>query len=417
MYKYVIEGGRPLQGIVSASGAKNAALPLLFATLLTDEDCVLTRVPDLRDIKTTFQLLEYLGKRVSYSRGRAVVRAGKKLSTAAPYELVKQMRASVLVAGPLLARFKRASVPLPGGCAIGLRPIDIHLKGFACLGAAVSTHAGNVVLEAEKLSGCRFKMGFPSVGATQNMAMCAVLTPGVTVIENIALEPENDDLYDFLRKMGARIERSGNKLTVRGVEKLRGARHAVIADRIEAGTYLIAGAATRGQVTVEDCNPEHLRAVLEKLSETGADVTETENSITVDMRDRIPKAADIKTLPYPGFPTDLQAPWMAYMTVAEGKSIIAEDIFENRFMHAPELARMGAMIAVDGKNALVEGAPELSGASVMASDLRGGAALCVAGLAACGKSEILRVYHIERGYEKIHKKLSALGAKVRRVKY
>lgn len=402
-------------GEVSVSGAKNAVLPILFATLLTDEECVLRRVPDLRDIKTTFSLLEHLGKEITYSRGKAVIRSARKLSTEAPYELVKQMRASVLVAGPLLARFGHAVVPLPGGCAIGLRPVDIHMKGFCCLGAKITTDKGNMVLSGKNLSGCHFKMGFPSVGATQNLAMCAALTPGATVLDNVALEPENDDLYEFLRSMGAQIVRNGNRVFINGVKNLHGAQHTIMPDRIEAGTYLISAAATGGRVTAKNCVPEHIRAVLDLLVKTGAELTETENSVTVNMKGRQTRAVNMETLPYPGFPTDLQAPWMAYMAVAEGRAKIKEDIFENRFMHAPELARMGALIAVHGSTALVDGAAGLSGTTVMSSDLRGGAALCVAALAAKGRSEILRVYHIERGYERIHKKLSALGARIRRV--
>lgn len=415
MYKYIIEGGHPLNGEVSASGAKNAVLPILFATLLTDEECVLRHVPDLRDIKTTFKLLECLGKQITYSRGTAVIRGGRKLSTEAPYDLVKQMRASVLVAGPLLARFGHASVPLPGGCAIGLRPVDIHLKGFAALGAELATVGGNMVLTGKKLSGCHFKLNFPSVGATQNLVMCAALLPGATVLDGVALEPENDDLYGFMRAMGAQVVRKNGRVFVNGVKKLHGATYTIMPDRIEAGTYLLAGAATRGRVTVKNCVPEHLRALLDLLVKAGAAVTETADSVTVDMKGRAPEAVNMETLPYPGFPTDLQAPWMAAMTVAQGRAKIKEAIFENRFMHAPELARMGALIAVHGNTALVDGAKSLSGASVMASDLRGGAALCVAALAARGRSEIQRVYHIERGYERINRKLAALGAHVRRV--
>lgn len=415
MYKYIIEGGHSLNGEVSASGAKNAVLPILFATLLTDEDCVLRHVPDLRDIKTTFKLLECLGKQITYSRGTAVIRGGRRLVTHAPYDLVKQMRASVLVAGPLLARFGHASVPLPGGCAIGLRPVDIHLKGFAALGAELATVGGNMVLTGKKLSGCHFKLNFPSVGATQNLVMCAALLPGATVLDGVALEPENDDLYGFLRALGAQVVRKNGRVFVNGVKKLHGATYTIMPDRIEAGTYLLAGAATRGRVTVKNCVPEHLRALLDLLVKAGAAVTETAGSVTVDMKGRAPEAVNMETLPYPGFPTDLQAPWMAAMTVAQGRAKIKEAIFENRFMHAPELARMGALIAVHGNTALVEGVKGLSGASVMASDLRGGAALCVAALAAKGRSEIQRVYHIERGYERLNRKLAALGAHIRRV--
>ncbi|MDD4004701.1 MAG: UDP-N-acetylglucosamine 1-carboxyvinyltransferase [Elusimicrobiaceae bacterium] len=294
MYKYVIEGGLPLEGEIAVSGAKNAALPILFATLLTDEECILRRVPDLRDIKTTFKLLECLGKTVICSRGTAVIRRARKPSPTAPYDLVKQMRASVLVAGPLLARFGHASVPLPGGCAIGLRPVDIHLKGFGCLGADVTTAGGNMVLSGKKLSGCHFRLGFPSVGATQNLAMCATLVPGATVLDNAALEPENDDLYDFLRSMGAQIVRKGGRIFINGVKRLHGASHTIVPDRIEAGTYLIAGAATRGRVTVKNCVPEHVRAVLDRLVKAGAEISETETSVTVNMKGRALRAVDME---------------------------------------------------------------------------------------------------------------------------
>lgn len=416
MKKFAIEGGAPLKGKIKVSGAKNAALPILFATLLTDETCVLKRVPKLRDIDTTFKILESLGKKITYLRGTATISAGTKLKTSAPYDLVKQMRASFLVAGPLLARFKTARVPLPGGCAIGLRPVDIHLKGFALMGASETTDQGDIVLEAKELKPSVIELAFPSVGATQNLLMAAVLIKGTTVIKNIAMEPEVCDLANFLIAMGANIKFGKDSFTVEGVEKLNGVTYSVIADRIVAGTYLLMAAATGGKITVEDCVPEDLKDIILKLKKSGADITCEEKSIALDMTGKRAKAVSIVTEPHPGFPTDLQAVWMAYMCTAKGTSKIEERIFENRFMHVPELARMGAMLAINSREVLVEGVERLSGATVMSSDLRGGVALVLAGLCAEGKTVVDRIYHIERGYENLQKNLSLLGAKIRVIK-
>lgn len=415
MDKLVIEGGRTLKGTVAVSGSKNAALPILLATLLTDEACVIERVPDLRDIRTTAALLEFLGKRV-VRRGDAVeVQARRRLRLDAPYDLVKQMRASVLVAGPLLARFHRVRVPLPGGCAIGMRPIDLHLSGFERLGGAVSQRGGVVGVRARgPLRGARITFRFPSVGATENVLMAAVLAQGTTVIENAAHEPEIADLAAFLRKMGAKIEGAGtHTIRVKGVRRLAGAVHAVIPDRIEAGTYLIACAAAGGALRLTGAEPAHLSALLAHLKKAGCRLRVEGADIEI-RAPRRPAAVDVATRPYPGFPTDLQAPWMALMAVARGDSNIQEKIFEKRFLHAAELARMGAHLLVEDRRVLVKGG-RLSGAPVMASDLRAGAALMVAGLAAPGRTVIERVYHIDRGYERVEEKLRALGARIERV--
>lgn len=411
---FVIDGGLPLRGTVRVSGSKNAALPILVATLLTDDVCIIHNVPDLRDIRTTVRLLEQLGKSVTHARGTVTVRPRRKIKTRAPYELVKQMRASVLVAGPLLARFGRAQVALPGGCTIGLRPIDIHLEGFRRLGAAVSTEHGDVVLTADRLSARDIRFRFPSVGATENLMMAAALIPGATTLRNAALEPEIADLADFLTRMGARVTGAGSStVVVHGVRALHGAEHWVIPDRVEAGTFLLAAAATRGDVRLVGAWAEHLTALIEALRRSGARVTDGPGGLRLRGPAR-PKPVDVRTEPYPGFPTDLQAPWMAYMCLARGRSRVREEVFENRFMHAAELARMGARIITDGAKAAVEGVAALNGAPIMASDIRAGAALIVAGLAAQGQTLIQRVYHVDRGYERIEKKLRALGARIRR---
>lgn len=416
MDKLTIEGGRPLKGKIKVSGSKNAALPILISCLLTDERCVVDNVPDLRDIRTTHQLLDYLGKTCDYSRGTLAVFPRGRLKTRAPYSLVKQMRASVLVAGPLLARFKKVRVSLPGGCSIGVRPIDIHLKAFEKLGALITYEQGDVILKAGKLGGTRIRFGFPSVGATENLMMCCVLVPGTTVLENCALEPEITDLARFLRRMGADIEGDGTPvIKIRGVKALHGARHSVIADRIEAGTYMTACAASGGELMLEGAVPEHLEALTRCLLKAGVKVKAENGGISVKSAGR-PSPVSVSTAPYPGFPTDLQAPWMSFMCLAKGKSRVCEKIFENRFMHAAELGRMGARITVNGNTAVVDGVGGLSGAPVMASDIRAGAALIVATLAAKGHSEIRRVYHIDRGYEKIENKLSAVGARIKRVR-
>ena len=413
MDRFIIHGGKKLNGTVQISGSKNAALPILVATLLTDEPCVLHRVPNLRDVRTTLKILEYLGKKVEYKNNTVTVTADGGLKNNLPYELVKQMRASFWVAGPLLARFKTAAIPLAGGCAIGVRPVDIHLKGFEKLGDTCEIQAGNVVIAAEKLTPAKIVLRFPSVGATQNLLMCACLIEGETVLENVAKEPEVDDVISFLNKMGADI-RVGDKgqLIVHGKAALHGAAHTVVADRIETGAYIWAACATRGDVTVTGCGPEHNSILLEDLQEAGFTLDVTDDSVRVHAYDGAIKPVRVRTAPYPGFATDLQAPWMTLMTLCNGTAEVDEDIFENRFMHAPELVRMGANISTEKSVARVTGVKELSAAHVQASDLRGGMALVIAGLCAKGETEVERVYHIDRGYENLEQKLGALGADI-----
>lgn len=413
MDRFIIEGGRSLRGSVQVNGSKNAALPILVACLLTDEPCVLENVPRLRDIRTTFRLLETLGKTVQVQGHRVRVLRGGRPGTRAPYELVKQMRASILVVGPLLARFGHARAALPGGCAIGLRPIDIHLQGFAALGAACRAEEGDVVLEGALRPG-RVRLRLPSVGATENLMTAAAAVEGETVIENAAREPEIEDLGRFLGLMGAEVEGAGGgRVRVRGRARLRGARHRVMPDRIEAGTFLIVCAAAGGDVFLRDARPRDLAALLSALRKAGARVDAVEGGLRVRAAGR-PRPVSICTRPHPGFPTDLQAPWMALMSLARGRCSVREEIFERRFLHAAELARMGARITVSGRQARIEGVAGLLGAPVMASDLRAGAALVAAALAARGKSEVQRVYHIDRGYERLELRLRGLGARVRR---
>lgn len=415
MDRFLINGGKKLNGTVHISGGKNAALPILVATLLTDEKCVLHRVPNLRDVRTTLKILEYLGKKITYQDNTVTVEANGPLKNGLPYELVKQMRASFWVAGPLLTRFGQADIPLPGGCAIGVRPVDIHLKGFEQLGARCEVKAGNVIIRAEKLQPAQIILRFPSVGATQNILMCAALIPGETILENTAKEPEVDDVILFLNKMGAQIKTDDKgRLIVRGVKALHGAEHTVVADRIETGSFLLAAAATRGDVTVEDCVPEHNAILLSDLRDAGFTLDVTDTSVRVRAYDGKINPVRVRTAPYPGFATDLQAPWMTLMSLCSGTAEIDEDIFENRFMHAPELVRMGAQIYTEKSVARVTGVEKLSAAHVQASDLRGGFALVMAGLCAEGETEVERVYHIDRGYEKLEDKLTALGATIRR---
>ncbi len=417
MDQFIIEGGRPLRGSVRVSGSKNAALPILIATLLTDEPCVIDNVPArLRDLRTTFRLLESLGKTVEVDGSTVTVKAHGSLKTQAPYDLVKQMRASVLAAGPLLARFGLVRVPIPGGCAIGLRPIDIHLKAFETLGARRIADHGDIILSGPRLKPTTIRFKFPSVGATQNLMMTAAALPGRTVIENAAREPEIGDLACFLAGLGAKVKGAGtSRVEVRGARTLHGTRHRVIPDRIETGTFLLAGAAAGGALTVLGAEPGHLSAVLAKMRAAGARFKAVEGGLRVSASGR-PRAVSVETKPYPGFPTDLQAPWMAWMCLARGKAKVKETVFENRFMHAAELGRMGARIGVAGNTATIEGVETLYGAPIMASDLRAGAALLVAALAARGRTRLQRIYHIERGYEKVEAKLRRAGARIRRVK-
>jgi UDP-N-acetylglucosamine 1-carboxyvinyltransferase len=399
---------------VRVSGSKNSALPCLFATLLTDEVCVLENVPDLQDIRTAVRLLERLGKKVVVRKGCVTVRQRGPLKAQAPYDLVRRMRASAVVMGPLLARLGRADVSLPGGCAIGARPINFHLKAFETMGAHITMKEG-YILAVGRMKGARVKLPFASVGATENILMAASLAEGRTVIENAAREPEITDLANLLTAMGANIRGAGTpRVTVEGVSSLHGARHRVIPDRIEAGTFLAAAAISRGRVRLTDVDPSHLTAVLEALRKAGVRLTVGPSSVEASwVRPLTP--VSLKTRVYPGFPTDMQAQWMALMAVTPGTCVIEEDIFENRFLHAQELLRMNARIETRGSRARVEGGTRLSGCPLMVSDLRAGAALVLAGLAARGTTKVLRVYHLDRGYEKLEKKLRSLGADIRRV--
>lgn len=414
MDSLIVTGGQRLEGRVRAGGAKNAALPILASTLLGGGECTISNLPQVRDVATMMTLLSLLGVSVKQEDGRAVIDATHVQSLEAPYDLVKTMRASILVLGPLLARFGEAVVSLPGGCAIGPRPVDFHLDGLRKLGATVSVDYGYIRAHAPKLEGQRIDFEVPTVTGTENLLMAACLAKGATVINNAAMEPEIVDLADFLIKRGARISGAGSgRLVIEGVSALHGADHEVIPDRIEAGTYVIAGAMTGGRVEVDQCVPEHLEVVTSKLKQCGANLSEGTRSITIEAGSRL-QAQDVQTFPYPGFPTDLQAQMMALMCLAEGTSVITELVFAGRFLHVPELQRMGAVIAVDGHRAVVKGLGRLTGAPVMASDLRASAALLLAGLAAEGETRISRIYHLERGYERIEDKLQGLGASVRR---
>jgi len=419
MDKLVIRGGEPLLGTVRVSGAKNAALPCMAAALLTDEPVILENIPQVRDIQTTRNLLAAMGAEVELGYGRAHHRTTihcKNLATPeASYELVKTMRASTLVLGPLVARCGRARVSLPGGCAIGQRPIDLHIHGLELLGANIKTEHGYVEATASRLRGAEIVFDKITVTGTEDLLMAATLADGETILQNAAREPEVADLADLLNKMGAHIEGAGTPtIRVKGVSKLKGAKHRIIPDRIEAGTFLIAGALTGGDLNIAGCDPAHLTAVLAKLKAAGVKTKSTKDSVRV-MGDNPFTAADVTTEEYPGFPTDMQAQFMALATQAEGTSIITENIFENRFMHAQELVRMGANIKIEGRRAVVVGKTQLSAAAVLASDLRASASLVLAALVADGETIIDRVYHIDRGYEKIEEKLKAVGAQIKRI--
>ncbi|HXG19862.1 MAG TPA: UDP-N-acetylglucosamine 1-carboxyvinyltransferase [Methylomirabilota bacterium] len=413
----VVRGGTPLRGEIAVSGAKNAALPLLFATLLTEEECRLSRMPQLVDIYTTLRLLRDLGAQYEWLNEQEVLLSTRPVQCCeAPYELVKTMRASFLALGPLLARFGKARVSTPGGCAIGARPVNIHLDGLQRLGAAIRLHQGYVEAEAKKLRGAYVPLDFPSVGATENLMMAATLAEGTTIIDNAAREPEVVDLALFLNAMGARIQGAGaGTITIEGVAALHGAAHTVIPDRVEAGTFLTAGAITSGDVFVRGARADHLEALLDAFTAAGISFTVHADGIRVVGNGR-PSGLHITTLPYPGFPTDLQAQMMALLSLGDGRSMITETIFENRFMHAQELVRLGADIHVHGNNAVINGVAYLSGAPVMATDLRASVSLVLAGLAAQGVTEVSRVYHLDRGYERIEEKLSRIGADIHRVK-
>lgn len=412
---FQIRGGAPLQGRIPISGAKNAALPILAATLLTDKVSTLSNVPHLNDITTMVELLGALGADVAIDESMVLkVSAAQLNNQRAPYELVKTMRASILVMGPLLARFGKAEVSFPGGCAIGSRPVDLHLKGFEAMGACIDVRDGYIVATTESgLKGCDFTFDTVTVGGTENLLMAAVLAEGTTVLRNAAREPEITDLVAFLRGMGADIEGDDTStLVIKGVSELVASHYRVMPDRIEAGTFLVAAAATRGRITVENANAEHLGIVLEKLRDAGVEVTVDGHTITADMTEGQLTSVDLITAPYPGFPTDMQAQFTALNVVAEGVGRITETIFENRLMQAHEMSRMGANITVDGHSVIIRGKSSIDGAPVMASDLRASASLVIAGLAAKGETHVDRIYHIDRGYERIEEKLQAVGADI-----
>jgi UDP-N-acetylglucosamine 1-carboxyvinyltransferase len=417
MDKIVVKGLKQLNGEIHTGGAKNSALPLLFATLLADGKHIFKNVPKLQDINSTKLLLEHLGAKVSWEGDNFIVECKGDLEKKAPYDLVRKMRASILCLGPILARYGEAVVSLPGGCAIGTRPIDKHLDAMKTLGAEIEIQEGYVIARAKKLKAATIVFDGVTVGGTENALMAAVLADGVTIIENAAKEPEVDDLANYLVKMGAKIEGVGSSiLKITGVEKLKAAEHSVIPDRIEAGTLLIAGAITGGEVTVTKCIPQHLDAMIAKMQESGFKIETGKDFITVKKCSAW-KGVDVSTSPYPGFATDLQAQFMALMTVADGTSVISENIFENRFMHVQELVRMNADITSRTQVAIVRGKRgKLTGAPVMATDLRASASLILAGLASQGETQVLRVYHLDRGYEKLEEKLQKLGANAIRAK-
>ncbi|MDQ0508048.1 UDP-N-acetylglucosamine 1-carboxyvinyltransferase 1 [Aedoeadaptatus ivorii] len=416
MEKIVVEKSPALKGRVRISGAKNAALPILAACLLGTEDIYLEEVPDLQDVNIMCKVLESLGSTVEVTgKGKLKINSANLREYKTPFELMNKMRASFLVMGPLLGRLGKTENSLPGGCTIGARPIDYHLKGFRALGADIVEDIGNITASCEKLVGDKIYLDFPSVGATENIMMAAVLAQGETVIENAAKEPEIVDLSNFLRKLGAKVTGAGTStIRIDGVEKLGGARHAIIPDRIEAGTFMVAAAITGGDVLVENVIPNHMKPIIAKLKESGCKVIEEGDNVRVIGKE-IPDSIDIKTLPYPGFPTDMQAQFMAYMTQCKGSNVAIETVFENRFMHVEEFRKMGADIKIDGRSAVVVGPKKLTGARVRASDLRAGAALILVGLVAEGKTYINDIYHIDRGYEGIEDKFRGLGAKVYRI--
>jgi UDP-N-acetylglucosamine 1-carboxyvinyltransferase len=419
MDKFVIRGGNPLCGMIRASGAKNAALPAMAAALLTDEPVILENIPQVRDIETTRRLLSAMGAEVELGYGRAqhrtTISCRNLTAPEASYELVKTMRASTLVLGPLVARMKRARVSLPGGCAIGARPIDLHIMALDRLGATIRQEHGYVEASAERLRGAEIVFDKITVTGTEDIMMAATLAEGETVLENCAREPEVVDLARLLNEMGAQVEGAGtHQIRIKGVERLHGARHRIIPDRIEAGTFVVAGALTAGELTIANCEPKHLTALLLKLQQAGVKIEQGPDWVTVIGGAPL-KAVDMATEEYPGFPTDMQAQYMALMTQAEGSSIVTENIFENRFMHAQELVRMGANIKLDGRRAVIRGRTPLSAAAVLASDLRASASLVLAALVADGETIIDRVYHIDRGYEHIEEKLRSAGAEIKRI--
>jgi UDP-N-acetylglucosamine 1-carboxyvinyltransferase len=417
MNKLLIQGGITLNGEVRISGAKNAVLPILAATMLAKGKSNIQNVPHLQDVTTTMALLGSMGVTVVLDETMSIEVDASTLDTqVAPYELVSTMRSSILVLGPLLARYGYAEVSLPGGCAIGSRPVNIHIKGMQEMGAEIEVKNGYIIAKADRLKGARIVMDMVTVTGTENLMMAATLADGITVLENAAREPEVVDLANFLIKMGAKISGAGtDSITIEGVESLEGTSYKVVPDRIETGTFLVAAAITGGRVKVKDTEPTLLDAVLDKLREAGAEITSGEDWIELNMHGKRPKAVSVRTAPYPAFPTDMQAQFTALNVVAEGTATIVETVFENRFMHVQELQRMGANIEVEGNTAIVRGVDKLYGAPIMATDLRASASLILAGLVAKGETEVRRIYHIDRGYELIEEKLSYLGATIRRV--
>lgn len=419
MDRFIVEGGVRLKGTVELSGAKNAALPILAATLLTDSKSVIKNVPPLRDVYTMLRIMRVLGVKVNMEDGAVIVEPRGYLNYTAPYKLVSTMRASVCVLGPVLAKLKRAEVSMPGGCVIGPRPIDLHVKGLRSIGADIKIEHGYIIAKTKQLKGARVYLGGnfgSSVLATANLIMAATLAKGKTVIESAACEPEVCDLANFLIKMGAKITGHGTPVVeIEGVRSLHGAEHSIIYDRIEAGTFIIAAAITGGDIIIRHARVEHIGAVIDKLENAGVKITSVKDGLRVKIA-RSLKPVDVTTLPYPGFPTDMQAQMMALMSVTKGISVITEKVYPERFMHVSELARMGGQIILEGPSAIVKGMPRLSGAPVMASDLRASAALILAGLVAKGSTEISRIYHLDRGYHRIEEKLERLGAKIRREK-
>lgn len=417
MSKIIVEKSPALKGNVRVSGAKNAALPILAASLLSTDTCVLKDVPDLEDVRVISQVLEILGAKVEKTgEDELSINSANINNVEAPYELMSKMRASFLVMGPLLARMGEAKISLPGGCAIGTRPIDLHLKGFEALGAKIEMGNGFVKATADKLVGSRIYLDFPSVGATENIMMAAALAEGETILENSAMEPEIVDLANIINKMGGKVKGAGtNTIKIEGVKSLSGCTHTIIPDRIEAGTLMVAAALTKGDIIVENIIVQHMKPIIAKLRECGATIEELGNKVRVIGNSEI-KPIDIKTLPYPGFPTDMQSQFMALMSMANGTSLMVETVFENRFMHVDELKRMGANIRADGRSAVIEGVDRLEGAQVKATDLRAGAALILAGLVSEGTTEISDTYHIDRGYSNIEAKFQGLGAIIHRTK-
>ncbi|MGI6734487.1 MAG: UDP-N-acetylglucosamine 1-carboxyvinyltransferase [Anaerovoracaceae bacterium] len=413
MSKYIVRKNGPLRGEVEISGSKNAVLPIMAAALLAEGECEILEVPKLRDVDVMCKLLRSIGSDVTedYENSRIVISTDRIIEEQAPYELVKRMRASILVMGPLLAKTGKAKIALPGGCAIGARPIDLHLKGFQALGAEIEQGHGYVEARADKLTGGKVYLDFPSVGATENIMMAAVLAEGHTVIENAAEEPEIVDLANFMNKMGAKVKGAGtDTIRIEGVPSLHGTRHAVIPDRIETGTFMVAAAITRGDILIKNVVPDHVKPVIAKLIECGVSIEENDEGIRVrgDVQPLV--STDIKTMPYPGFPTDMQPQFMAFLTTVKGPSVVVETVFENRYMHVGELNRMGAEIKTEGRSAIIQGDKVLQGAQVICTDLRAGAAMVLAGLMAEGVTEISEIYHLERGYANFAEKFRKLGA-------